>query len=109
MKDFKPLQKVVFSLKRLRIPFDVYQAITPSAVFPPEGEIVTIVRSNPNRAGFWMIREYLTDRRGRLQSISDLVLFPVEEYGNRLTDEMLSGITKKLHPVKTPLYDYPAI
>lgn len=101
-KNFKPGQKVVFSTARLRISRDEYQKYHYKFNLPQENEIVTVVKQSPQKPNHWIVREYLMSACGTLQSLNDLVLFPVDEIHLKHTEEILNGIEKSIYKIPQP-------
>jgi hypothetical protein len=100
MKDFKPHDQVVFKTDHLRLPLGFYQEMQPHVNFPIEKEIVTIVKPSPSHAGFFIIREYVVNKRGTMQAISGLCLFPLDEFHAIESEKILAKITQSVYQLK---------
>jgi len=103
MKNFQPHQKVVFKTDHLRLPLGFYRSLQPHVNFPQENEIVTIYKASPSKEGHFILHEYLLSKNGTLQAISNLVLFPLDEFHAQETEKQLNKISEsiyKLNPEK---------
>jgi hypothetical protein len=101
MKNLKPHQKVVFKVARLRLPFDFYREMQPDKNFPAENEVVTIFKHSQENPGFYILREYPVNKRGTMQAISELVLFPLNEISKTETDKIIEEITQEIEQSNT--------
>lgn len=97
MKNFKPDQKVVFSIEHLtRGMGDIrtFALKEMGMVWPREKEVVTI-ECPGTRPGWWRIKEYPRTNHGTGQMFIDIILFPLEEILKRETESIISKIEKE--------------
>lgn len=97
MKKFKPHDKVVFKTDHLKLPLEFFQSMQPHVIWPKENEICTIMKESVSSPGFFILREYPVSKNGTLQGISNIVLFPIDEFHAKETERLLNKISESIY------------